>query len=592
MINLLTTNMREFGYSLHVGEHAFLGDWCFDGITDADKNVGLSFGHYYGQRCEYDVDCKYIENIVELLLEELCFYLNNLNKRSYSNRYWKLLVGEWVNCFVWILFDRWNTVRLVSKYKHNITVNLIDVELARRAFASLGGALWFDHSWNQLLFLDIILYREDLKYFLLPDRRIGGGLSSGQVSSFSKVISRFCKIVGKLINFIKIGIDFFVFGRNAEVVYAGMGLKRKKYFKFMKLKKHSAFYASADYFNSQICAQGQGVRPEFSINGVGKEDSFFIFLCRVIKDYIPRSYIEDFEKYENQALMLGLPISPKVVCTSYMDNNDVWGHYLARCVENGAVYVRLQHGGNYGIEAKSPFVRWELSAVDFFVSWGWGEGENKIIKLGYPHERKKLGVRARLDSIVVVAYGSVKYRNPFNGYLATANYREYLARIVGFFGVMPETMRSSFILKTRDYPTGLKEVDFIQAKFPWLLVDCCSPFIRLLPNARLVIVTYISTAIFEAMHSGCPTIIFLDKSVDVLTDEARPYYECLYRVGVVHYSSESIVQFISGNGPFFDSWWNSDSVSSAVESYLCKFASIVSDDVAGIVSAVAGVKAA
>jgi putative transferase (TIGR04331 family) len=91
----------------------FLGEWCRPYSLRAawsrmDATVVPPYGWRDGQQ---DADYAQVQRLYELLLGELSDELNRYHGTTFSRRYWRILIGPWLNTFVAIVFNRWATIQ-------------------------------------------------------------------------------------------------------------------------------------------------------------------------------------------------------------------------------------------------------------------------------------------------------------------------------------------------------------------------------------------------------------------------------------------------------------------------------------------------
>ena len=107
---LVTTDIAsEPDYDLE--DTFFLGRWCFKVLhleQEAFKaNRILPF--HWDDRIKLSADYFRLGALNQQLLEELVPVLNHLHNVSESNRYWKILLGYWLNIYTTVIFDRWSS---------------------------------------------------------------------------------------------------------------------------------------------------------------------------------------------------------------------------------------------------------------------------------------------------------------------------------------------------------------------------------------------------------------------------------------------------------------------------------------------------
>jgi len=91
-------------------------------------------------------------------------------------------------------------------------------------------------------------------------------------------------------------------------------------------------------------------------------------------------------------------------------------------------------------------------------------------------------------------------------------------------------------------------------------------------ESRLVIVTYIGTTYLEAFAANYPTILFWNPDHNEIRLSAKPYFDILRQVGILHDCPESAAEKVNEIylGPL--SWWLSSEVQEAKDKFCDQFA--------------------
>ena len=89
-----------------------------------EKLRNNKFNKYYSnKRWENNLilnkDYKYLNSLYENYLEVLSNYLNKKNKKNFSIKYWRIVLGPWLFTFICVIFERWNSLNnILIKYKN------------------------------------------------------------------------------------------------------------------------------------------------------------------------------------------------------------------------------------------------------------------------------------------------------------------------------------------------------------------------------------------------------------------------------------------------------------------------------------------
>jgi putative transferase (TIGR04331 family) len=110
---------------------------------------------------------------------------------------------------------------------------------------------------------------------------------------------------------------------------------------------------------------------------------------------------------------------------------------------------------------------------------------------------------------------------------------------------------------------GLSKTQKFREDLRWLEFDDnlklnynqCS-FFTLLSKSRLVVHSYDSTGFLEGLALNVPTMAFWQNGLDHLVPEAKPYYQDLVDVGILHFSPKTISEKINNEWGDIELWWN------------------------------------
>ncbi|MFM8968662.1 MAG: hypothetical protein ACKOI3_00120 [Actinomycetota bacterium] len=91
-------------------------------------------------------------------------------------------------------------------------------------------------------------------------------------------------------------------------------------------------------------------------------------------------------------------------------------------------------------------------------------------------------------------------------------------------------------------------------------------------RARLVVHNYLGTTWLETLAMNIPTVCFFDPRVFRPRETARPFFEVLQRIGVLHHSGVEAAKFVNGLNGDPSAWWQSAEVQEAREAFVARYA--------------------
>jgi putative transferase (TIGR04331 family) len=84
--------------------------------------------------------------------------------------------------------------------------------------------------------------------------------------------------------------------------------------------------------------------------------------------------------------------------------------------------------------------------------------------------------------------------------------------------------------------------------------------------------SYDSTGILETLSQNIPTLAFWQNGFEHLRESAKPYYQLLVDVGIIHLTPESIAQKVNAVWDDIDAWWMQDNLQDARKKFCNQYA--------------------
>jgi putative transferase (TIGR04331 family) len=297
---------------------------------------------------------------------------------------------------------------------------------------------------------------------------------------------------------------------------------------------------------------------------------------------LPRDYVEDFPHYLRLARRLARRGSPAGVVASYVRSMAARA-WLGECREGPRPprFTLVQHGGNYG-EAGTLSARWtdpELRVSDTFASWGWGRGEPGVVPLTPPQMMESGPRRDEGEGILVIS-GKVWGYPDIGGFLGVPPLGETQA---DFFDRLAPSLRG--LTRFRAHPRDVQAImerGRWDTRFPEVTIDPCTREVAaLMAEVRAVVINYLfSSAFAECLAMDRPVLVLSCGREALIHPRARPFYDRLYAVGVVHRTPASAAALLNAVYPDVRAWWREPERRAAVDAYRAAFAHVAPDPAA------------
>ena len=93
-------------------EIVFLGPWCshdYQNLKDLTQS-STTIGYHWDNISKFTEDDLKIHTIYQDSLIKVTSILNEHHSTKLSLEYWQILIGPWLNTFITVLFDRWESI--------------------------------------------------------------------------------------------------------------------------------------------------------------------------------------------------------------------------------------------------------------------------------------------------------------------------------------------------------------------------------------------------------------------------------------------------------------------------------------------------
>ena len=98
------------------------------------------------------------------------------------------------------------------------------------------------------------------------------------------------------------------------------------------------------------------------------------------------------------------------------------------------------------------------------------------------------------------------------------------------------------------------------------------PFVDSANESRLIIRSDNSTSLLETMAANIPSLIFWNPKYYELSDEAKPYFDAFYKIGIMHYDPKSLAKKLNDIYKDTNAWWNQSEIQNVRKEFCNNFA--------------------
>jgi putative transferase (TIGR04331 family) len=301
--------------------------------------------------------------------------------------------------------------------------------------------------------------------------------------------------------------------------------------------------------------------------GTSGHQGFEKYIRMQMPEMLPACYVEGYRQLVDLTQTLSWPAEPRFIFTSNnFDQDEVFKVWTAAKVEEDIPYYVGAHG-NYNV---SPYVEADTTSpecvtADRFFTWGWKDKNPKFVPafLFKVAGRKLVQMEPNPDSLLLIEVFLSHRRTHWDSYFEFGIYQEEQFR---FVEALPRAIQDQLTVRLHGDHKNHEWCDEQRWKerCPQVQIETGVASIRgLIAKSRLLVYSYDSTGILEALASNVPMMCFWYGGLNHLLPSARPYYESLNRVGILSYSPEQAAENVALRWDRVHDWWESSEVQEA-----------------------------
>lgn len=546
---LVTTAIEEFWDTSK--QLLFLGEWC---LRYSRKSFWQPLGgevleYPWQSRRDISIASGYAYSLYERLLPLLAQALNDLHDVSYSTRYWRIVIGPWLQLYLTTVYDRYLSLRTaLNKYP-----DLTTIILSSKSFVTPRDTLEFSQhlkgdSYNLQIYSRIlhILGKEYPEKsltvasmpFVFPDK-----------NPFAKIKKNALKLFFSMNRAFKEG---------HSVILRSSYFSADAQLQFVLRTRGRVWSVVGDPYEMPIMEINNGARESLR-RCFTRHNEFEVLLGEMLSLDVPTSFIEGYD-HIGQALKHEYPSPPKAIMSAvgwYCD--EPFKQWAADAAEQGTTLLGMQHGGNYGCLACNPGEDNEIAIADRYYTWGWERPD--IPGKVFPRSAGKLSGRKLLvacnekEGILFVSTTSVRYFREFPFF--PQDFSEYLVWQRRFLARFSSALLPMLRVRLHREDNGWDMKERWRESCPDIrFEDWSIPLAQSLDNCRLYVSDHLGTTYLEALAVGKPTILFWNPVANALRPEAQHLFDGLRDAGILFDAPELAADAVNSVYPDVKLWWN------------------------------------
>lgn len=547
----------------------FLGEWCrvYDRKhiwQDMDAIVAMPYGLGLAKK---DADSNEARALEDSLLSVLCEALNEHHGVQQSERFWRIVLGHWLRRMINVVLNRVKSLEqclLTYEISGFTAYSNDDYGLITTDSSSLILAVNDDH-WNSKLTMRILNLLgaanfpiEVINQYALPDFRFN------ELPNKPTLKRTFLKWGYKQVSVIARYLQ-----RDDDAFIISTYLPRKEAIKLeLTLGQFPQMWSSPKF--DVVAKIDFSLRENLGKQFVRKSGSNLEkILSAMLFELLPVCFLEGFANLHASVEQQSWPKKPKFIFTSNaFDTDEVFKFWAASKVESGSKYFVGQHGNNYGTyRFMVPMIE-ELTA-DKFLTWGWTDGLPQhtpafVFKLA----GRKTENYNPLGGLLLIESCLMHRTQTWD---VTSEFTYYFNEQMEFVSKLASAPRRQLTIRLRDI-TWNQEARWCAFDSTIKIDAGDTNLSSLIAGSRLVVHSYDSTGILETLLQNIPTLAFWQNDFDHLRESAKPYYQLLVDVGIVHLTAESVTQKVNEVWDDVDGWWGGSEIQSARRQFCERYA--------------------
>ncbi len=504
------------------------------------------------------------KKIEKKLFPIFCEQLNKYHNTEYSLRFWKIVLGHWFRRYIEFSLYHIKIIQYcLSDFSIESTTFLYNSNYSLTVLNSSEfiSAICNDR-WRNLFYIEVI---KKLNTSISIDKvEISDSQDIFRDTSLDRKRTKKQKVIDAILSSLV---------KDNDALITKTYLPRKEMVKLnLLLGQIPQIYALHNFLPKAKVDYHlrNDLEKNFSLevdNLVEKIIHSFLFKL------LPVCYLEGFFELKEKTKKMPWPKNPKFIFTgNSFDINEIFKLWTAIKVESGCQYIISQHGNTYGTHKYfNPTVEEEIA--DKFITWGWSDGlkQHTPAFIFKTINTKKDNYNIRGNLLLIEAQGEFEISSWEN----VSNFEYYFEQQKIFITHLNNNLKEDLIIRLHHayhksrYYENLRWRDFNNK----LKIDTGNiPINDLIAQSRLIVHSYDSTGILESLSKNIPTIAFWQNNFDHLRDSAKPYYQLLLEVGIIHLTPESAANKINLIWDDVMLWWEQKDVQQARKKFCDRYA--------------------
>ena len=541
-----------------------------------------------------------LEKVCEYYLSRLSIRQNERHGRSYSKRYWRILLMPWLVNLLMCAFERFLRVRnriksgvpyLAYLAPHDETLSSITTPHFNQ--------MMIDDPLNRLIFSRFIRVfqprswvvrggtrtPEDMYFFSDPS---SGTPPRENYAVFKKTqrkmeVYRWASILSSNLGYVQFHKVHGLSPLDAAYISLRMVFRGRRRWR----EAARAFQKTPEAGNAHLNREDV-VRELQSIQHIATKEAgiFLSVLDELVSETMPRVFADHYLENEKKALLKVKATAPwtDTITYGHLGNDDQSNFYVAALLEKRPVRLVInQHGGNYGIIESAPWHQLvEYETAERFISWGWKRQSDyrvSAVQAASPFLSKMRQNKKRGSSIILISSELTPYLKWLAADCLPEDIARYMREKASFIDCLDDSPRAALCYRpymrrrNNQYDQTYIEmrypdVKILHGKLARYMPSRLSPA---LAGCGVCVLDRPGTTAAFAMAAGIPTLFFGHQNAWRVSLHAKPYFGKLSSVSVHHSSGKGAARHLNAIWPDVDSWWKEKRTQEAVAEFTHRY---------------------
>lgn len=516
----------------------------------------------------------FVAGVYERHLSLLAQALNDVHGRRHNLRYWRIVLGPWLNRYLHAVYDRYRLIRRALDVEPDLTT----IGLEERCFVTPRNTdeftrLILDDPYNLQLCTKIMTVlglnfpRKETRVSLTPPAPLPQ--SDGDRNPPLKArLKRMAK-------------DWYQATLEATQRDRPLILKSSYFTRRVQILLSIKTLGRAWINETPPMPDAPATAPldrklRRGLYEASVGDEFERVLSQLLPEDIPRYFIEEYAHVEAYA-RAHYPAPPIAIFSAnawYFD--EAFQHWAGNCAEKGTQLLGTQHGGYYGTQRYMIHETHELGITDRYYTWGWERSETRTEVVPQPASkllgRKPLPADGRTGLLFILT-SAPRFLLEFPD--SPGQYHDYLHLQRLFVESLEPRLLDEMRVRPHISDYGWDVAQRWHDQFPRVALETWDKsFWESLVDCRLFVTDHISTTYLEAIAANKPTILFWkpDAAVNSIHPDAQSYFDDLRAVGILHDSPQAAAKAVERAYWDVEAWWNEPRRQLAIDRFRQRFA--------------------